>query len=97
MADRTHARRGRRSSVYTAWLAIRSRGEVCRRWRCLPNFYRDVGPRPSWAHLVIRDDTSRPFEPGNACWQVAKWHRSPRAAVSRAAVLYLLQRWKVYV
>ena len=36
------------------------------RWRSFPNFYADVGPRPSWRHLLIRDDPVGEFEPGNA-------------------------------
>ena len=51
-------------SVFTAWLAIRSRGSVRDRWRSFVNFYLDVGPRPSWRHLLIRDDTTGDFEAG---------------------------------
>jgi hypothetical protein len=64
---------------YATWLAIKKRGPVCRRWRCYANFRRDVGPKPSWRHLVIRDDASFPFEPSNARWRIAKPYRSPRA------------------
>ncbi|MET4345682.1 hypothetical protein AB7Z32_21365 [Bradyrhizobium sp. 482_C4_N1_1] len=52
---------------------------VCERWRYFPAFYADIGKPPSWAHLVIRSDTSRPFEPGNASWRLAKWYRSRRS------------------
>jgi hypothetical protein len=31
-----------------------------------PNFYRDVGAKPSWRHLLIRDDVNGAFAPGNA-------------------------------
>ena len=70
--------RGQRSPVFAAWRAIRSRGPLCRRWRAFPNFYADVGPRPSWRHLVIRDDPTGAFEPGNARWQAARWYRRRR-------------------
>jgi hypothetical protein len=46
-----------------------------RRWRAYPNFYFDVGRRPSWRHLLIRDDPTGEFEPGNARWRVARWYR----------------------
>jgi hypothetical protein len=68
----------RRSPVFAAWLAIQTRGRVCRRWRSFPCFYFDVGPRPSWRHLLIRDDTSRPFEPGNVAWRLASRYRWAR-------------------
>jgi hypothetical protein len=51
---------------------------VCERWRAFSNFYFDVGKRPSWRHLLIRDDPTGVFEPGNARWQVAKWYRRRR-------------------
>jgi hypothetical protein len=73
-----HCGRGGSTPEFSAWLAIRSRGPVCRRWHAYPNFHRDVGPRPSWRHLLIRDDTSRPFEPGNARWRVARWFQRRR-------------------
>jgi hypothetical protein len=59
-----------RTPVFSGWSAIRSRGPVCDRWRSFPYFYADVGKRPSWRHLVIRDDPSGAFEPGNAGWQI---------------------------
>jgi len=36
------------------------------RWRSFPNFYFDVGKRPTWRHLLIRDDPAGAFEPCNA-------------------------------
>jgi hypothetical protein len=72
-------RRGRRSPIFAAWLAIQSRGRVCQRWRSFSNFYFDVGKPPTWRHLLIRDDTSAEFSPTNARWQVAKWYRSRRS------------------
>jgi hypothetical protein len=61
-------------------LAIRSRGQVCERWRFFPAFYRDVGKRPTWRHLFVRDDPRGMFEPNNAGWRVAKWYRRRRPA-----------------
>ena len=78
MADRTHVRRGRRSSVFTAWLAIRSRGPIWERWRSFVKFYRDVDRKPSWRHLLIHDDPTGAFEPGNARWQVGPRYRRRR-------------------
>jgi hypothetical protein len=53
--NRTHDR-GQYPPVFAAWLAIRYRGPICARWRSFVNFYLDVGPRPSWRHLLIRTD-----------------------------------------
>jgi hypothetical protein len=68
----------RRSPLFAAWLAIQARGRVCERWRSFANFYRDVGRRPSWRHLLIRDDTSGEFGPGNAAWRLAARYRWAR-------------------
>jgi hypothetical protein len=65
------------SPEFAAWLAI-SRGPVCTRWRCYANFHRDVGPRPDWRCLLIRDNQSAEFSPHNCRWQVAaryRWRR----------------------
>jgi hypothetical protein len=59
---------------FVTWKAIMERG-CCTRWRCYANFRRDVGRRPTWAHLLIRRDVTREFSPGNAHWQVARWYR----------------------
>jgi hypothetical protein len=67
--NRTHDRRVQRPPVFAAWLAIRHRGPVCQRWRTFPAFYAEVGQRPSWRHLLMRADISRPFEPDNAAWR----------------------------
>jgi hypothetical protein len=64
---------------YTTWLAIQKRGPICRRWRCYANFIRDVGPKPSWRHLLIRADTSREFGVENVRWQMARPYRSLRS------------------
>lgn len=59
-------------STYCAWLAIQRRGPVCERWRSFPLFRFDVGERPSWRHLFVRDDPSGEFSPTNARWQIAR-------------------------
>jgi hypothetical protein len=67
-----------RAAVVAAWLAIRPRGPVCERWRAFPNFYFDIGPRPSRRHLLIRDDPTGAFSPENARWHIARWYRRRR-------------------
>jgi hypothetical protein len=37
-----------------------------------PGFYRDVGSRPSWRCLVIRDDPTGEFSPTNSRWQIGR-------------------------
>jgi len=56
----------------------RQRMRVCDRWRSFANFYLDVGRRPSWRHLLIRDDATGEFGPGNARWQIAARYRWAR-------------------
>jgi hypothetical protein len=68
-------------STWETWQAIRRRGPLCRRWRAYPNFHRDVGPKPSWRHLVIRDNPAGEFSPTNAGWRVAKGYRRRRLIV----------------
>jgi len=43
--SRTH-RHGTLPPVVAAWLAIRTRGPLCERWRSFVNFYSDVGQKP---------------------------------------------------
>jgi hypothetical protein len=79
-------RRKRRSPEFSAWLAITKSGAVGARWRSFSNFYADVGKRPTWRHLLIRDDPTGEFSPGNARWQVAKWYRWRRPIIERSAM-----------
>jgi hypothetical protein len=83
MRTRRSARRKRRSPVFNTWLAIQKRGRVCERWRSFGVFYADVGKQPSWRHLLIRDDTSGAFEPGNCHWQIARWYQRRPTARTR--------------
>jgi hypothetical protein len=79
-------RRKRRSPEFAAWLAIQSRGRVCRRWASFGQFYADVGKRPTWQCLLIRDNPTAEFSPTNARWRIAKsyrWRR-PRGGAERA-------------
>jgi len=72
------------SPEFITWRAIMKRG-CRRRWRCYPNFRKDVGLKPSWRHLLIRADTSREFGPGNVGWRVARWYRRRRGRAGRDA------------
>ena len=58
--------------------------------RSFGNFYFDVGKRPTWRHLLIRDDPTGEFWPGNARWRIAaryRWRRRrPRVARSTTAL-----------
>ena len=56
--------------MFALWLALQSHGPMCARWQSFGTFYRDVHPKPSWRHLLIRDDTSREFSPDNCRWRV---------------------------
>ena len=55
-------RRGRTSPEFGTWLAIQLRGRVSSGGNHFPIFYADVGKRPTWRHLLMCNDTSRPSE-----------------------------------
>ena len=74
-ARRTSARRRRRSPMFAMWLAIQKRGPVCERWRDFGTFFRDVSPRPSWRHLLVRSEPAGEFSPTNASWRVGRRYR----------------------
>ena len=80
---RSSHRHGTLPPVFSAWIAIRSRGLVCERWRSFVNFYFDVGRKPSWRHLVIRDDPAGAFEPGKARWQIGRPRYRRRRSTAR--------------
>jgi hypothetical protein len=83
LANTPQTRRQTLQPEFSAWIAIRSRDQACERWCSFSNFYFDVGKRPSWRHLLIRDDPTGEFGPGNARWQMAKWYRRRLTARSR--------------
>ena len=62
--------------MFAMWLAIQRRGPVCERWRSsglsTAMFTRSRRGR----HLLVRDDTSGAFSPGNGRWEVGRWYRS---------------------
>ena len=78
MARRLSHRHGTVPPEFSAWRAIRSRDPANEVWCSFVDFYLDVGPRPSWRHLLIRDDPTAEFGPGNARWRIAAWYRRAR-------------------
>jgi hypothetical protein len=73
-----------RTPEYRAWCNVRDRCEnprsvsypyygargvtVCERWQDFENFLADMGPRPSSAYSIERDDPFGNYEPGNCSW-----------------------------
>jgi hypothetical protein len=47
--------------------------KVCEQWaNSFPNFYADMGPRPSALHTIERIENSLGYEPGNVEWRTMK-------------------------
>jgi hypothetical protein len=54
---------------YPKWKDYGGRGiTICERWRDFPNFYKDIGPRPTPKHTVERINNEKGYEPGNVEW-----------------------------
>lgn len=69
--------------TYNSWRAIKRRcspGQkyhargitMCERWRNYRDFLADMGPRPSPAHSIDREDTLGNYEPGNCRWATSQ-------------------------
>lgn len=79
-----------RRPEYDIWLAVirtRPRSLVQPAWRVADgqgflSFLRDVGPRPSPRHRLVRQDPKAGFRPGNCRWEEA----APRQGVPRRFV-----------
>jgi len=95
MARRSSHRHGTLPPAFAAWLAIRSRGPICERRGSFSNFYADVGPRPSWRHLLVRDNPAGALEPGNARWRIAA-RIVPRDVGSTARGFFAVQTYSGY-
>lgn len=85
-ATRTHGRS--KSSIYCAWINMRSRCEnpkcpefknygargikVCRRWAVFENFLADMGERPSPTHSLERIKNNEGYRKSNCKWATKK-------------------------
>lgn len=79
-------------STYEAWLRLRRRPRrdmVCDRWLGdarrdgFEALVEDVGPRPSWRHVLTRPDSSKLLGPANAEW---RFHAVGRRRLARHPV-----------
>lgn len=55
--------------VSYAWMLQRFPDRVCARWKgSFERFLTDLGPRPSWAHVLTLVDPAGDYVPGNVYW-----------------------------
>lgn len=55
--------------------------KVCKRWsgkRGFQNFYKDLGPRPSAAHSLERQENDGPYAPTNCVWATQEVQQNNR-------------------
>lgn len=57
--------------TYFAWHKAKRSGLMCRRWRSLQAFLKDMGVRPLDT-ILARIDANKGYEPGNCYWKPQK-------------------------
>lgn len=91
-----HASGGTKSPEYVSWTNMKMRCNnplhnryqryggrgitVCERWNEFPNFFEDMGPKPSPKHSLDRIDNSGNYEPGNCRWATVKQQNNNRSS-----------------
>lgn len=69
---------------------------VCERWLEFAAFYEDMGPRPSAAHQIERDDNNGNYEPSNCRWatQLAQANnKRSNVRVAHAGRVLTISQW----
>lgn len=100
-----------RTSEYRSWASMRNRCHdindsnyfryggrgigVCDRWNSFENFLVDMGPKPSPAHSIERENNNGNYEPSNCVWATksaqARNRRTSRIVVFRGSEMSLAQ------